>query len=76
MKVYETKPFKVAYLIYGEALVYATNEATANMKIHGMTSRQLVEKSLTTEREIIDTEADLLWLAGKEKGINYFKKNT
>lgn len=56
-KPYETKPFKVAYLIYGEALVFATSEATANMKIHGMTSRHLVEKSLTTEREIVDVEA-------------------
>ena len=57
-KTYETKPFKVCYLIYGEALVFATSEATANMKIHQMTSRHLVEKSLTTDREIIDTEAE------------------
>jgi len=55
---YETRPFKVQYVIYGEALVFATNETTAQMKIHSMTSRHLVEKSLTTDREIIDTEAE------------------
>jgi hypothetical protein len=57
-KAYETRPFKVAYVIYGEALIFATNQQTAKMKLHGMTTRHLVEKSLMTDREVIDTEAE------------------
>lgn len=56
--MYETKPFKVAFVIYGEALVFATSDRTAKMKVQEMTPRRLVEKSLTAESEIIDLEAE------------------
>jgi len=57
-KTYTTAPFKVAYALFGEAVIFATSEATARRKVQEMGSRYLVERSRNTEHQIIDMEPE------------------
>ena len=50
---YQTKPFKVAYVLYGEAVIFATDEGKAKRKVQEMGSRYLVEKSRNTKHQTI-----------------------